>query len=80
MSSEMLRLNLGDLARGGFTAVVAALVITLYGVVIQEGFDLFATDWGQIGASALNAAFAAFIGYVGKNLMTDSSGKVLGRF
>lgn len=74
MESKILRLNLKDVSRGAVTAVVAAVVFTLGGVMNQTGFDLFSADWGIILTSSLNAAVAAFIGYLGKNLMTDSEG------
>lgn len=77
--SEIFRLNVKDFGKGAVTAVVAAVVITLYGVVSQVGFDVFSADWGGVLSSALNAALAAFVGYIGKNFISDSEGKVLGR-
>lgn len=79
MSSNLFRLNIKDFVKGATSAVFAALAISLYNVTITEGFDVFTADWGMIGKSALNWAIAAFLGYLGKNLVSDKEGKVFGR-
>jgi len=76
--SQMFTLSSNDAVKGLVSAVFAAVVITLYGVVSQGNFDLFSAPWLEIGKDALNAAFAAFVGYLGKNFFTDSNGKVFG--
>lgn len=78
-ATKMFRLGWRDLVKGAVTAVIAAVVVTLYGVVTQPGFDLFAADWNAIAVTAINAAFAGFFGYVGKNLLSDESGKLFGK-
>lgn len=78
--SKMFNLDSNDFAKGAITSIVAAVVAVLYGVVFKEGFDLFNTDWMEIGKMTVNAAVYAFVGYIGKNFMTDSHGKVLGRY
>lgn len=80
MNSHFLKLNLNDLVKGAVTAVFTAFVVTLYGVVSQSGFDVFTADWSAILSTALNAGVAALIGYLGKNWLSDSEGKVLGRW
>lgn len=78
-SSKLFRLNINDLFKGAVTAVIAGVVISLAGVVQQAGFDVFSADWGAILSSAVSAGVAAFVGYVGKNFVSDSEGKVFGR-
>jgi hypothetical protein len=77
--SGMWKLNLKDVAKGAVTAVVAAALMSVFAIVSQPNFDLFTVDWASIANAAVNAAFAAFVGYLGKNLLTDERGKVFGR-
>jgi hypothetical protein len=79
MNSPLLKLNSGDFMRGAATAVFAAVVAALYGIVYQEGFDLFSADWLSIGKLITNAAIYSFMGYIGKNLMTADNGKIFGK-
>lgn len=79
MNSTLFRLNASDLVKGAVTAIFAALIFALAGAVNQTGFDVFTADWGMILGSALNAGFAAFVGYLSKNLLTDEDGKVFGK-
>lgn len=74
----MFTLNKKDYINGAINAVIAAIVIGLAGVVSQNGFDIFSANWTNILHIVINAAFAAFVGSLGKNLMTTSDGKVLG--
>lgn len=81
--SRLLRLNLSDLKKGLITGVASSIVIgvvvAMAGIVQQPNFDILTVDWASVGHIAVNAGFAAFVGYIGKNLLTDSQGKVLGR-
>ena len=79
MSSPMMWLGKSDFIKGAVSAAFAAVFLSLYSIVSQEGFDLFAVDYVVVGKMAFNAACAAFVGYLGKNLMTDSNGKVFGK-
>lgn len=76
--SKLFNVNSKELINGAVNAVVAAVVVGLYGIVSKDGFDLFSVDWSPVLHSMLNWAFAGFIGSVGKSFMTTSSGKVLG--
>lgn len=76
--SGMFKLNFKDFARGVITAVGAALLMTLYNIFNQEGFDVLSVDWGIVGNQAMNAAVAAFMGYLFKNGLSDTDGKFLG--
>lgn len=75
----MFKLDSSDALKGVITAIIAGVVVSLYGVVTQAGFDVFAADWGSILHMAINGAVAAFFGYIGKNLLTDTSGKFMGK-
>ena len=74
----MFRLNLRDISKGLVTAIFSSVVVVLYSVTAKEGFDLFNADWAAIGQQALSAGFVTLIGYLGKNAITDSTGKVGG--
>lgn len=74
----MFKLHTNDFIRGLVTAVVAGLVISLGSAVQQTGFDVFTANWGELLGTALNAGFAAFVGYLGKNFLSDSKGAFLG--
>lgn len=78
MNSGLFKLNLKDLGKGAFSAVIAAFIFSLAGVAGQAGFDVFSADWGAILSTALNAGIASFIGYIGKNFLSDGEGNVLG--
>ena len=74
--SELGKLNIGDLGRGLLVAVLAAVFMQLASALNTPGFDLTAYDWTE----TLRIAFAAGIGYLGKNLITSADGKILGKF
>lgn len=71
MKSNFLNLNFRDLAKGLLTAIITAISAYLY-EAIQSG-DLTAIDWKFVGTTALIAA----IGYLTKNLLTNSDGEPL---
>lgn len=75
----MFKLNKSDFAKGAATAVIAAVFMALYSIVTQTGFNLFTTDWNAVFVVAVNSAFAAFVGYMGKNFLSNDQGKVLGK-
>lgn len=77
-TSELFKLNPGDIARGIVTAVLTGAALAVVGIVNTVGFDIFSADWNLIGHLAANGAFSGFIGYIVKNFLTTSDGKVLG--
>ncbi len=79
MNSDMFKLGSNDFVKGLATALIAAVVVALAGIVQQPGFDIFAANWGGIGGQMLNIAIVTFIAYMSKNFISDSQGKVLGR-
>lgn len=77
-SSKLFTVKLKDLGQAAINAVIAGVVIALAGVVSQTGFDVFNLDWIVVGKVAFNAAFAAFIGSIGKDFLSTSKGNLLG--
>ena len=76
---EMFKLGSNDFVKGLTTAVIAAVIVALAGIAQQPGFDVFTADWGGIGGQMLNMAIVSFIAYMGKNFVSDSQGRVMGR-
>lgn len=78
LQSQIFSLGTNDVVKGLVTAVFAAIVIAIAGIAQSPNFDLFTADWSAIGHLALNVGFSAFVGYLGKNFLSDQNGKVLG--
>lgn len=78
--NRMFTINLSDLFRAIVVAVLGGALIAIIGIIGSSGFDVFSADWAAIGKLAVNGAFGGFVGYLTKNFLTDSSGKVLGTF
>lgn len=74
MNSAFLRLNLKDVARGLVVAVIVVVLGAIQAAVQTKGLDVAAYDWAGI----LDVAWQAAVAYLGKNLISDSDGKVLG--
>src|SRR3990167_9998834 len=76
MNSNLFRLNGNDFAKGAIMAVLAAVIVPLYGAASSGDFNaLLAIDWAETG----KIAFCAFLAYVLKNFISTPDGKVLGR-
>lgn len=74
--SNLFKLNMQDLMKGLVVAVIAVVLGAVQQMVTAHGMDFAAYDWNSIVTIAGTAA----ISYLGKNLFSDSSGAVLGRF
>lgn len=70
MRSDFFKINFRDIAKGFLTSVIVA-VLTYFYEVVQTG-DFTAIDWKTVGFTALTAG----IGYLFKNLITNSNGEV----
>lgn len=70
MKSKFLNLNMIDMLKGLLTAIIVA-VLTYFYEVVQTG-DFTAIEWKTVGFTALTAG----IGYLFKNLITNSNGEV----
>lgn len=71
MKSNFLNLNFKDFLKGLLTAVITAVSAYIYEVI--QSADLTAIDWKFVGTTALIAS----IGYLTKNLLTNSDGEPL---
>lgn len=70
--SDIGKLNWKDFGKGLVVTVLSAVITYLYQVV-QSGS--FVVDWQVIGQVALSSG----LGYILKNLLSDTEGKVLGK-
>ncbi len=73
----MFTINLGDVIRGVAVAVFTGAWLAIAGLFVM-GFDVFSADWVYIGKLAVNGGFFALAGYISKNLLTASNGKIFG--
>ncbi len=73
----MFTINWGDVVRGIAVAVFTGAWLAVAGLFVQ-GFDVFTADWLAIGKLAVNGGFFALAGYISKNLLTASNGKLFG--
>lgn len=82
----MFTLSWGDIWRGLVMAVLGPVAVAIFGVlngvILAPGFDVFAVDWVTLFKGLTNAfivsAYSGFVGYILKNLLTDSNQNFLG--
>lgn len=77
-TSKLFNVSSNEILKGAISAVVASVIVGLYGIVSQSGFDLFSVEWMPVLKMMLNWAFAGFVGSLGRNFGTDKEGKFLG--
>ena len=77
LNPGLFRLKVSDFAKGAVSAVLAAVIFAVVGFLNQPGFDIFSADWNAILGNAVNAAIAAFVGYLSKNLLSNDNGEVV---
>lgn len=75
--NKLFTLGKNDVVKGAITAILAAVVTVLYGVVSQSEFSVFTADWGTILGNILNVSFSAFLAYMMKNFATNSNDEFL---
>ena len=75
MASKPFSLNLNDAAKAMIVAVLVAVIGGLQQMLTAHGLDIGSYDWGLI----MNLALSAGAGYLTKNFLSDSDGKVLGK-
>lgn len=86
-TSELFKINLRDVGKGLFSAVVGATLVAAFGVLQAvfntPGFDVFLVDWAVLFHNLVNAGISggitAFMGYVGTHFFSNPEGKVLGK-
>lgn len=82
----MFTLNGNDWIRALFMAILApvlvAITVAVGSIINVPHFDAWLVNWGDVGHNLVNtsiiAAYGAFVSYLGKNLLTTNSGKMLG--
>jgi uncharacterized membrane protein len=74
--SELWKLGKSDWIKGLIVAVLTAVLTLVVQILKERGIDLTSSDWQQI----LTVTLTATASYLLKNLTTDGSGKVLGKF
>ena len=72
--SNLLNLNLRDLFKGLVTAILSGIIAYLYDAVSTGNLQLSMEMLQKVGFVALLAG----LGYLSKNLLTASDGKILG--
>ncbi len=73
--SGFLKLNLKDLSKGLVVAVGVVVLGAFQQALGSHGLEVTAWDWAGI----LDVAWKATTVYLAKNLLSDESGKVLGK-
>lgn len=74
-NSAFLSLKVKDFGRGLLVAVLASVFTVLTGALQSPDFSFSSFDWGEVGKIAIATAVA----YLSKNLLSDESGKFLGK-
>lgn len=72
MYSDFLKLNWSDFSKGIIVAILTAVLTYIANALQVSGLNL---DWQQV----LSVAIIAGIGYLSKQFLSDSEGKVLGK-
>lgn len=75
MNSNFLKLNIQDLSRGLVVAVLAAIFTSLALMLNSPDFSFATFEYGEV----LRIAIITALSYLSKNLLSDESGKVLGK-
>ena len=73
--SDMWKLKSVDFVKGLVVAVAVVVLGMLQDGLTTNGLAFAAYDWAGI----LDVAWKAGVAYLGKNLLTDGEGKVLGK-
>jgi uncharacterized membrane protein YvlD (DUF360 family) len=71
--SNKYTLNWYDIVKGIQMFVIASLVTTIAGFVMQPGFDVFTANWAEIGRTAVNAAVVSTVSYLIKNFFQGNT-------
>ena len=71
--SKFLQIDLRDIAKSVAVAVVSAILVFVQQLIKDKGLDWNIADFYQI----LDIAVLSALAYIGKNLVTNSSGEML---
>jgi hypothetical protein len=70
MNSTMFTLNWKDIGKGLITAILAAVLAYVLQLLNAPGFSFHMINWADIA----RIGFAAGVGYIIKNFLSDSQG------
>jgi len=73
----MFTLNWNDVLRGLVVAILTGAFVSVMGL-FDSSFDVFTADWIAIFKQAVNGGFYAFVGYIIKNFITSTDGRIAG--
>jgi len=71
--SKFLQIDLRDIGKSVAVAVVSAILVFVQQLIKDKGLDWTIADFYQI----LDIAVLSALAYIGKNLVTNSSGEML---
>lgn len=78
MNKGYLRLTLGDFGRGVVMAVLSGILLPVSAAIQTPGFSIGTVNWQSVWILATNGALVGFVGYLLKNMATNSEGKIAG--
>lgn len=73
MTSEFLSINFKDIGKSIVVAVITAILVFVQQLIKDKGLDWNITDFYQI----LDIAILSALGYLAKNIFTNSEGVML---
>lgn len=78
-NSGIFGLTSNDLIKSAVSAVFAAIVVALAGIVSAPGFDVFSQNWGEVLKLVVNVSISTLIADIGRRFMTDDKGRLFGK-
>lgn len=75
----MFRLNISDTQKALIMAVIIGALTPVSLILQSPGFDIFHAQWLQLLDLAATGAVVGFMGYLMKNFLSDSNGKLFGK-
>ncbi len=77
MANGLFKLYANDYVKGLATAIFASVIIALYDLTVQTGFDFFKVDWTILLHNMVNAGGITLVSYLARNFLTTNKGSVL---
>lgn len=80
MNSKLFKIEIKDVSKALVVAVIGGAVFPVLVAIQTTGFNILTASWHDLGVLAINGAVTGFASYIIKNYLSDSEGKVLGRW
>lgn len=77
--SDLYKLTSSDFAKGAVMAVLTGFLLPVAAAIQTPNFSFATVNWHQVLVLAINGALVGFVGYISKNFLSDSQGKVFGK-